>query len=298
MNYHLQLTTRKQRRVLGSRSGASRTGQKTNVKVAWLLWLKRSLLLMMLSGVSFSLVIAVGKLQSLPVGELMLTGYTGGDIAEGGLAVGANKEELLVLIDAQLEQGFWQLDLLQLKANLESHPWVRQAVIRRQWPNQLVIGIDEYVAVARWNEQYLLSATGDVFSPIKMSTFNHLPLLKVEQQQAPRRETIKQAVSWFNQFQKPLTHYGLSVVEQTQLRDGDFLLLLNNGSTLVLGADQLNHRFDRFLTLLDGVLIDELNDIEVIDLRYVNGLSVHWRDAIDLARVDSVSVVASSSLLR
>lgn len=296
MNCHLQLTTRKQRRVSRSRTGATRAGKKVQDSIAWLLWLKRSALVMTLSAMSFLVVIAVGKVQSVPVGELTLTGYSGGDTVEANNEAGVSRDELLVLIEGDLKQGFWQLDLMQLKVNLESHPWVRQAVIRRQWPNQLVIGIDEYVAIARWNEHSLLSATGDVFSPLKIHSFTHLPLFKVEQQGNPSHETIKQAVTWFNQFQKPLTHYGLSVVEQAQLLDGDFSLLLSNGSTLILGADKLTHRFDRFLTLLDGALIDELDDIDVVDLRYMNGLSVRWRDSIELAQVDGVA--SSTSLLR
>jgi cell division protein FtsQ len=123
--------------------------------------------------------------------------------------------------------------------------------------------------------------------------------LRADQQQRPSREIIKEAVTWFNQFQKPLTHYGLSVVEQAQLDDGDFLLLLSNGLTLVLGADQLTSRFDRFLTLLDGALIEKLDDIEVIDLRYVNGLSVLWRSHIDSEGSRALAQVeVTSSLLR
>ena len=299
MNHWGMQLASNQRRVLRSRKGATRTSNKSDVKVVWSLWLKRGALLMALSAVSFSLMTAVDKLQSVPVGELVLTGYTGGHSA-----VGASKNELLALVDTQLDRGFWQLDLLQLKASIESHSWVRQAVIRRQWPNQLVIGIDEYVAVARWNKHYLLSATGDVFLPSEIAAFSHLPRLKVaslraDQQQRPSREIIKEAVTWFNQFQKPLTHYGLSVVEQAQLDDGDFLLLLSNGLTLVLGADQLTSRFDRFLTLLDGALIEKLDDIEVIDLRYVNGLSVLWHSHIDSEGSRALAQVeVTSSLLR
>jgi len=310
-NLSMQLAAGNQRRTSRSRKGATRAGKKNDVKVVWSLWLKRSALLIVLSAVSFSLMTAVDKLQSVPVGELVLTGYTGGHAA-----VGASKDELLALVDRQLDNGFWQLDLLELKANLESHSWVRQAVIRRQWPNQLVIGIDEYVAVARWNERYLLSATGHVFLPSEIAAFTHLPRLKVEsfgsdQQQGANqganrdtsreasRETIKQAVTWFNQFQKPLTDYGLSLVEQSQLEDGDFILLLNNGLTLVLGADQVTNRFDRFLSLLDGALIEQLDDIEVIDLRYVNGLSVRWRGYIDSDEsIELAQVEVTSSLLR
>lgn len=285
-----------------SRKGATRLGNKgnkgnkANRRNTWLVWFKRVALMMTLSGMTFSIVVAVGQLRAVPVGELILTGYTGGDVSDQ--SVGASKNELLALLEQELDQGFWQVDLLQLKASLESHAWVRQAVIRRQWPNQLVIGIDEYVAVARWNDSYLLSATGDVFLPSQTAVFSHLPLLRVklidvEQQQSPTRETIQQAVTWFNQFQKPLTDYGLSVVEQTQSLEGDFSLVLSNGLILVLGADQVVDRFDRFLTLLDGRLMSELDDIKVVDLRYVNGLSVRWRDSIELAQVE-----VTSSLLR
>ena len=271
-------------------------GNKANRRNTWLVWFKRVALMMTLSGMTFSIVVAVGQLRAVPVGELILTGYTGGDVSDQ--AIGASKNELLALLEEELDQGFWQVDLLKLKASLESHAWVRQAVIRRQWPNQLVIGIDEYVAVARWNDSYLLSATGDVFLPSQTAAFSHLPLLRVklidvEQQQSPTRETIQQAVTWFNQFQKPLTDYGLSVVEQTQSLEGDFSLVLSNGLILVLGADQVVDRFDRFLTLLDGRLMSELDDIKVVDLRYVNGLSVRWRDSIELAQVE-----VTSSLLR
>lgn len=285
-----------------SRKGATRLGNKgnkgnkANRRNTWLVWFKRVALMMTLSGMTFSIVVAVGQLRAVPVGELILTGYTGGDVSDQ--SIGASKNELLALLEQELDQGFWQVDLLQLKASLESHAWVRQAVIRRQWPNQLVIGIDEYVAVARWNDSYLLSATGDVFLPSQTAVFSHLPLLRVklidvEQQQSPTRETIQQAVTWFNQFQKPLTDYGLSVVEQTQSLEGDFSLVLSNGLILVLGADQVVDRFDRFLTLLDGRLMSELDDIKVVDLRYVNGLSVRWRDSIELAQVE-----VTSSLLR
>ena len=304
MNFNTQMAVSAKRAAKRgvSRKGATRLGNKgnkgnkANRRNTWLVWFKRVALMMTLSGMTFSIVVAVGQLRAVPVGELILTGYTGGDVSDQ--AIGASKNELLALLEQELDQGFWQVDLLQLKASLESHAWVRQAVIRRQWPNQLVIGIDEYVAVARWNDSYLLSATGDVFLPSQTAAFSHLPLLRVklidvEQQQSPTRETIQQAVTWFNQFQKPLTDYGLSVVEQTQSLEGDFSLVLSNGLILVLGADQVVDRFDRFLTLLDGRLMSELDDIKVVDLRYVNGLSVRWRDSIELAQVE-----VTSSLLR
>lgn len=301
MNFNTQMAVSAKRAVKRgvSRKGATRLGNKgskAHRRNTWLVWFKRVALMMTLSGMTFSVVVAVGQLRAVPVGELIITGYTGGDVSDQ--SIGASKNELLALLEEELDQGFWQVDLLQLKASLESHAWVRQAVIRRQWPNQLVIGIDEYVAVARWNDSYLLSATGDVFLPSQTAAFSHLPLLRVklidvEQQQSPTRETIQQAVTWFNQFQKPLTDYGLSVVEQTQSLEGDFSLVLSNGLILVLGADQVVDRFDRFLTLLDGRLMSELDNIKVVDLRYVNGLSVRWRDSIELAQVE-----VTSSLLR
>jgi cell division protein FtsQ len=275
-----------------NRSGATRSQPKAALSINWQQLFGRSLLLMFFAALVFAVLVSAREVRAVKVGEVIITGYTA-NIDSADSDIGASEPQLQALIQDQLDAGFWQLNLQQLKASFESHPWVRKAVIRRQWPNQLLVGIDEYVAVARWNEKYLLSATGDIFEPVNIIPFTYLPLFKVEDHAGSELEVIKKSVRWFNTFQKPLAKFDLSVIELTRIRGGDFTLLLSNGMQMELGADQVNHRFERFLALLDGPLADKKRRIEIVDLRYSNGVSIKWReidspldDALELAQMD------------
>lgn len=298
MSLFTQQIVASKRRTTRSRTGATRANSQPVAWVNTLYWVKRLLALMVLLAVFLLLTKAVEQLRSIPVSGVVLTGYSGvSTIADGhGSNSGASEQELQTLINESLTRGFWQLDLQELKVALESHPWVRQAVVRRQWPNQLSIGIDEYVAVARWNNVYLLSATGDIFLPAKIKPFTHLPLFKVDHQGDADYQMIHQSVTWFNQLQKPLADFGLSVIELTLARSGEFSLLLSNGVTMELGEQDVIRRFSQFLSLLDGPLVGRFANIERVDLRYENGVSIRWRelnslldDEFDLAQVGNLN---------
>ncbi|HEY6086835.1 MAG TPA: cell division protein FtsQ/DivIB [Burkholderiaceae bacterium] len=50
----------------------------------------------------------------------------------------------------QVVGNFFSLDLDRARAAFESVPWVRQAVVRRVWPNRLAITLEEHRAAALW----------------------------------------------------------------------------------------------------------------------------------------------------
>ena len=44
-------------------------------------------------------------------------------------------------------------------------PWVRRAAVRREWPNKLVVVIDEHKPLGTWGEDgKLISVEGDLFT--------------------------------------------------------------------------------------------------------------------------------------
>jgi len=67
----------------------------------------------------------------------------------------------------QLAGNFFSFDLNRGRAAFESVPWVRQAVVRRVWPNRLAVTIEEHRAVALWQgdggNERLVNRQGDVF---------------------------------------------------------------------------------------------------------------------------------------
>ena len=60
--------------------------------------------------------------------------------------------------------GFFAVDLDRLRDRVEALPWVARAEVRKQWPDTLLIRVIERKAVARWGEDRLLSADGEIFT--------------------------------------------------------------------------------------------------------------------------------------
>ena len=60
----------------------------------------------------------------------------------------------------QLAGNFFSIDLDKARAAFESVPWVRQAVVRRIWPNRLAVRLEEHRAVALWQGRGRRRAAG------------------------------------------------------------------------------------------------------------------------------------------
>src|SRR5882672_4442609 len=50
-----------------------------------------------------------------------------------------------------LRGNFFSINLQRARAAFESVPWVRQAVVRRVWPDRLVVRLEEHRAAAIWH---------------------------------------------------------------------------------------------------------------------------------------------------
>ena len=72
-------------------------------------------------------------------------------------------------------------DLDVTRAAFEALPWVRRATVRRQWPNRLVVALEEHQALARWNDEdgnRFVSVAGEAFAaPGEKALGAALPLL-------------------------------------------------------------------------------------------------------------------------
>ena len=176
-------------------------------------------------------------MREMPTGEIFISGQTGSNLDAG--RQGASKKELLSLVEKDASEGFWRLNLKDMKQALETHTWVRRAEVRREWPSRLFIGIDEYVPVARWNDHHLLTTTGDLVTPNSIVSFNYLPMLidqnELAQNNFSRSRQIKDMIAWFNFFQQPLIAQGLNITEQSRTDQGEITLVINGAIRLVLG---------------------------------------------------------------
>jgi cell division protein FtsQ len=153
-------------------------------------------------------------------------------------------------------------------------PWVSGIFVRRYWPDRIEITIIEKNAVARWNEQGLLSDKGEIFSPHQTTYPDKLPMFSGPD---GKQITMLQTFIEMNRLFAPL-HARI-----TQLELSPYLswkLMLDNGMILRIGHKDVLTRVDHFVKVYPKVIGDRIMDVEYVDLRYPNGMAVRWRTPI------------------
>jgi cell division protein FtsQ len=65
----------------------------------------------------------------------------------------------------RIKGNFFTANLDAVRLAFESVPWVRRAAVRREWPNTLIVSVEEHVPLGTWGEDgRLVSVRGDVFT--------------------------------------------------------------------------------------------------------------------------------------
>ena len=82
----------------------------------------------------------------------------------------ANAAHLEAVIRAELTGTFFTMDLARARDALNRVPWVRDAGLRRQWPNRLEVTIEEHEPLARFNDNGFVNTRGEVFSDTEPDT--------------------------------------------------------------------------------------------------------------------------------
>lgn len=80
-----------------------------------------------------------------------------------------NEQDVLRAVNIRPGDYFFGVDLKQAQRRTESLPWVERAVVRRLWPNRIVVQLVEAQPYALWQKEgklALINDVGDVISPV------------------------------------------------------------------------------------------------------------------------------------
>lgn len=199
-----------------------------------------------------------------------------GDLQRNNLAtVRAN-------VVSRLQGGFFTLDLARSRDVFESLPWVRQAVVRRVWPNQLRVTLQEHQPVAYWHHEdrddELVNAHGEVFDAnLGDVEDEHLPTLDAPANPSP--DEARDMLTMLHRLQPLLTPLG--EVETLKLTDrGSWSVELDNDASIEMGRgqpDEIVARVDRFVRTLPELQRQYPAPLSHADLRYPEGYAVRLR---------------------
>ena len=184
----------------------------------------------------------------------------------------SDRNSLVNAVNRELPAGFLGLDLQQLRQTLEQQDWVYQVSIRRQWPKTLVVQVREETPIARWGQGGVLNHRGEIFNPGAAELDAALPLLSGPQQRAHEIMTVYQTL------RDGMKTAGLGLTELSLTDRGSWLARTDNGIDIWLGRESPNRQLKRFLMVLEQQLQGRSDTIARVDMRYVNGVAVAFRD--------------------
>jgi cell division protein FtsQ len=125
--------------------------------------------------------------------------------------------------------------------------------------------------VAFWNENSLLSTTGEIFNPASETFPVGLPhFVGPDGQQISMLEFY----SKINNLLNPL-HLKLKRLELSPYLSWD--LEFANGMKVRLGYKDVLTRVSHFVKVYQKIVGERAADVDYVDLRYPNGLAVRWK---------------------
>jgi len=185
--------------------------------------------------------------------------------------------EIEAVIGPEALTNFFSIDLLNVKNKVESLSWVSHADVRREWPNTLLVSVDEHIPVMRWQEDQWVTSTGRVIDlPDKISLPNAIRLY------ANERDSFL-ALSTAFRWSKRLLNDELELRKLKLSSSHAWTLSLFHKRSdaefeLLLGREDVESRLTRFQLLFKQKFNQADIQVQRVDARYPDGLAIKAKE--------------------
>jgi cell division protein FtsQ len=175
------------------------------------------------------------------------------------------RAQVEAIVKNEVKGTFFTLNLPQLRSAFEKLPWVREANLRRRWPDRLEVNVVEHVPLARWGTTALVNMQGEVFHA---AYDGKLPVF------VGPAGTSKEIAIQFAYFTRTLAAIEAKPVMVQVTPRRAWRVKLEGGPLLELGREDVESRLGRFLDVHDRTLGTLKRRVDHVDLRYTNGFAV------------------------
>jgi cell division protein FtsQ len=184
-----------------------------------------------------------------------------------------NKESLEPIIAPYTATNLFLLEAKELETELEFNSWIYSASLTKLWPDKLRITIHEERPIAFWGEDSMLNEFGEIIDAELPEKSGQLPVLFSPQ------DNGRGMVENYLKVQRWTKDFPLKITEFSEDSRGSWQLKLDTGLTVNIGRVQQEKRLRRFIVGYQGELMDQINKVHTVDLRYTNGFAVKWKSA-------------------
>lgn len=202
-------------------------------------------------------------------------------ITVGGDTRHNNSVTLRANVAPRIAGTFLTVDLARVRAAFETAPWVRRAVVHRDFPNRLRVMLQEHQPVALWGgdgDARLVNSFGEVFEAnLGEVDQDGLPTLSGPEGQGA------EVLSMYRAIEPRFAAMDMLIEELDLSVRGSWTVHMEAGAVIELGRgniDEVMPRVERFLKTLNQVVSRygrQPNAIESADLRHENGYAIRLR---------------------
>ena len=183
------------------------------------------------------------------------------------------------------DRSLFALDLDALRKSVELLPWVRAAMVRRVWPDRLMIQVTERVPIAfvRIDDSTQLVDEDGVLLDSKsegLPNFDFPVLMGFESGfETELLARNRKRIELYRRLMRELDENGAGLsrdLSEVHLQDaGSVSIVLNDDTVLVhIGADHFQERFRRYLAM-GREIKQKYRLLESVDLRFENQVVVN-----------------------
>jgi len=229
------------------------------------------------------LVISVFVFIALFLGQLALSHFKNPgrfpirSVVVEGVYQFADQNQMRERVMTQASRGFFNLEIEDIRKEVEDLPWVNNAYVRRVWPESISVHVEEHNPVARWGDNELISDGFKLFSPPQL---NGQPDAEVEQLVArlphlhsPERRHVS-LLKLLNETKHMLESVEAPLEGMTEDERRSLTLHLKNNVKVVIGHREVHERIDRFSQIFRSYVAPVYDDISKVDMRYTNGFAM------------------------
>jgi cell division protein FtsQ len=190
----------------------------------------------------------------------------------------------------RLQGTFFTLDINAARKVFETMPWVRQAIVRRDFPNRLMVQLQEHRAVAFWGEDSdsrMVNSFGEVFE----ANAGELDQDNLPRLIGPEGQSLQVLV--MQQTLQPLFAPMDLTIDQLELTPrGGWRAQLDSGTEIEFGSgstSELVARAQRFLKTVTEVTARyqrRPEQLASVDLRHTDGYAIRLDGVSTLDGID------------
>ncbi len=209
-------------------------------------------------------------------------------ITLSGDAAHVDRASLRQSVVEMINGNYFSLDSNKIIEAIHALPWIEKVRLRRQWPDTLMIDIEEYQPIALWGEDRWLTTTGKLVT---------LPLpsnIALPQLNGPDGE-VDRLWPKYQEWSTLFARNGLQLRNLSLSRQHLYTLNIVytsrheksiKGFTMILSDLNADSQLRAFLESRRQALIEYPGLIKTVDLRYPSGFSVSLYEPEKLVKVD------------